>query len=110
MNLFSFLRGAMPLGMVGLALGVVVLLCGAGSVPVENFLPQGTMQGDLNAGGHNLTNVGTMNAASVVASGTLTAGSLKVNSQQVIGSDGALYYEDGATTLTTQSGDGDELT
>jgi hypothetical protein len=76
MTLFSSFgkrRGAMPAGIFSLALGSIVLLCGAGPVPVENFLPQGAMQGDLNAGGHNLTNVGTVNATNVVVSGSLTA-------------------------------------
>src|SRR5476651_752665 len=76
MNSFSFLskrRGATLAGVFSLALSCVVLLCGAGSVPVENFLPQGAMQGDLNAGGHNLTNAATVYATNVVVSGSLTA-------------------------------------
>jgi hypothetical protein len=76
MILFSFLskrRGATLAGVFSLALSCVLLLCGAGSVPVENFLPQGPMQGDLNAGGHNLTNVATVYATNVVVSGSLTA-------------------------------------
>ncbi len=35
------------------------------------------MQGDLNAGGHNLTNIATVSAANVVISGTLTAPNLR---------------------------------
>jgi len=50
-----------------------VLLCGAGSVPVEDFTPQGPMQSDLNAGGHNLTNIATISATNLTISGTLTA-------------------------------------
>jgi len=63
----------MAAGLLSAALGSVVVLCGAGSVPIENLLPQGTMQGDLNAGGHNVSNAGTVSAANVVVSGTLTA-------------------------------------
>src|ERR1700722_6630150 len=73
---FSFLskrRGATLAGVFSLAFVCVLLLCGAGSVPVENFLPQGPMQGDLNAGGHNLTNVATVSATNVGVSGSLTA-------------------------------------
>ena len=71
-------RGTTLAGIFGLAFSCVLLLCGAGSVPVENFLPQGAMQGDLNAGGHNLTNAATVyattvSAANVVVSGSLTA-------------------------------------
>src|ERR1017187_4836266 len=65
--------GATLAGVFSLALGCVLLLCGAGSVPVENLLPQGAMQGDLNAGGHDLTNAATVSATNVVVSGTLTA-------------------------------------
>ena len=75
MNLFSKMKrpGATMAGIFALALGSAVLLCGAGSVPVENFAPQGPMQSDLNAGGHNLTNIATISAANAfVVSGTLT--------------------------------------
>src|ERR1019366_612725 len=65
--------GATRAGVFSVALGSVLLLCGAGSVPVENLLPQGVMQGDLNAGGHNLTNAATVSATNVVVSGSLTA-------------------------------------
>ena len=50
----------------------MLLLCGAGTVPVENFAPQGAMQADLNAGGHSLTNAATVSATNVVVSGSLT--------------------------------------
>jgi lysophospholipase L1-like esterase len=76
MILFSSLskrNGTALAGIVSLAISSVVLLCGAGAVPVENFLPQGAMQSDLNGGGHNLTNVATLNASNVVVSGSLTA-------------------------------------
>jgi len=63
-------------GIFSLALSSVLLLCGAGSVPIENLLPQGAMQGDLNAGGHNLTNAATVSATNVIVSGTLTAPNL----------------------------------
>ncbi len=66
-------RGATLAAIGSLALSSVVLLCAAGSVPVENFLPQGAMQGDLNAGGHSLTNAATVSATNVVISGSLTA-------------------------------------
>src|SRR5277367_4344263 len=73
---FSFLskrRGTTLAGVFSVALGCALLLCGAGSAPVENFLPQGAMQGDLNAGGHNLTNAATVYATNVVVSGSLAA-------------------------------------
>jgi hypothetical protein len=75
MKLFSQMKrpGATAAAFFSLALGSVVLLCGAGSVPVENFAPQGAMQSDLNAGGHSLTNIATVSAANVAVSGTLTA-------------------------------------
>jgi collagen type I/II/III/V/XI/XXIV/XXVII alpha len=66
-------RGATVAGVVSVALSCVLLLCGAGSVPVENFLPQGAMQGDLNAGGHSVTNAATVSANNVTVSGTLAA-------------------------------------
>jgi hypothetical protein len=76
MTLFSSIskrHGATLAGVFSLALSCVLLLCGAGTVPVENFQPQGAMQGDLNAGGHNLTNAATVSATNVVVSGSLTA-------------------------------------
>src|SRR5277367_3891637 len=69
---FSFLskrRGTTLAGVFSVALGCALLLCGAGSAPVENFLPQGAMQGDLNAGGHDLTNAATVYATNFVLSG-----------------------------------------
>ncbi len=68
--------GAALAGIFSLALVSVVLLCGAGNVPVENFTPRGTMQADLDAGGHNLTNVATLSATNVTVSGTLSAANL----------------------------------
>ena len=72
MNLFSSItkrRGATLAGIFSVALGSVVLLCGAGSVPVENLLPQGAMQGDLNAGGFSVTNAATVSATNFVLNG-----------------------------------------
>lgn len=65
-SILSKRPGATITGIFSLALSSVLLLCGAGSVPVNNLLPQGTMQGDLNAGGHGITNLATnsiMNSA-----------------------------------------------
>ena len=75
MTLFSKSRrrGASVAGIFGAAFVSVLLLCGAGSVPVQNFLPQGSMQGDMNAGNHNITNAATVSAVNVVVSGSLTA-------------------------------------
>jgi hypothetical protein len=72
-SVFTFLkgRGMTVAGFFSVALCSVLLLCGAGSAPIENLLPQGAMQGDLNAGGHNLTNAATVNATNVAASGSL---------------------------------------
>ena len=50
-----------------MALACVLLLCGAGSVPIENFSPQGAMQADLNAGGHSVTNAATVSGTNVIA-------------------------------------------
>ncbi len=77
MTLFSLLSsrkrpGATFAGIFSGAFFSLLLLCGAGTVPVENLLPQGAMQGDLNAGGHNVTNAATINATNVVATGSLT--------------------------------------
>ena len=69
-------RGAMLAGIFSVALGSLVLLCGAGSVPIENLLPQGAMQGDLNAGGHNVTNAATVYATAVYATNVVVSGSL----------------------------------
>jgi len=70
---FSRQRGATVAGICGLALSSVLLLCGAGSVPVENFLPQGSMQADLNAGGHNVTNAATINATNSISAPTISS-------------------------------------
>jgi hypothetical protein len=59
-------------GIFGLAAVSALLLCGAGSVPVENFAPQGPMQADLNAGGHSITNVGTLGVTNAAALPTNT--------------------------------------
>jgi hypothetical protein len=78
-------RGATVCGLGGLALASVLLLCGAGNLPVENFTPQGPMQADLNAGGHNVTNAATINATNIAAS-TLAAGSLTATNATISGS------------------------
>ena len=59
-------------GIFCVALGSVLLLCGAGSVPVENFAPQGPMQTDLNAGGHSITNAATVSGTNVIANALAT--------------------------------------
>ncbi|MCE0484364.1 MAG: hypothetical protein LV479_09025 [Methylacidiphilales bacterium] len=62
-------RGMTVAGILSVALTSVLLLCGAGSVPIENFLPQGPMQGDLNAGGYNITNAATVCATNFAGNG-----------------------------------------
>lgn len=57
-------------GILSVAAGSLLPLDGAGSVPVENLLPQGAMQGDLNAGGHNITNANTISATSLTINGS----------------------------------------
>ncbi len=78
MTIFSISnrRGTTLAGVFSVALGCVLLLCGAGPAFIENFRPQGPMQADLNAGGHNLTNAATVSAANVIVSGSLTAPAL----------------------------------
>jgi hypothetical protein len=82
-------RGASVAGLGGLALMSVLLLCGAGNAPIENFTPQGAMQADLNAGGHSVTNAAAVNASSVTAStlnaGSATAGTLTATNLTVSG-------------------------
>ncbi len=75
-------HGATLAGIFGVALASLVLFCGAGSAPIENFLPQGPMQADLNAGGHSVTNAATLFATNVTipSGGTNTVnGALVVN-------------------------------
>lgn len=61
MKLFPFLKRSRTLaGILISGSAAALLLCGAGSVPVENLLPQGALQGDLNAGGHNITNANNL--------------------------------------------------
>ena len=81
-----------------MALSSVLLLCGAGSVPVENLMPQGAMQGDLNAGGHNLTNAATVYATGVSATRVQVTGLV---SQSSVGTDssGNLVAGSGSITL-----------
>ncbi len=97
---FSFLSkrpGATVAGVFSVALGSVLLLCGAGSAPIENLLPQGAMQGDLNAGGHNLTNAATVSAAAFQVTG--------LTSQATVGTDssGNLVAGSGGGSLTLGS-------
>jgi hypothetical protein len=70
---FSKRPGATLAGVFSVALAAVLLLCGAGSVPIENFSPQGSMQADLNAGGHSVTNAATVSGTNVIAN-SLAAG------------------------------------
>jgi lysophospholipase L1-like esterase len=65
--------GPTLVGIFGTALVSVLLLCGAGVVPIENFAPQGPMQSDLNAGGHSITNAATVSGTNVIAN-ALAAG------------------------------------
>jgi hypothetical protein len=82
-------HGSTVAGLGGLALAAVLLLCGAGNAPIENFTPQGAMQADLNAGGHSLTNALTVNATNVAATNlsatSATAGSLTATNVTVSG-------------------------
>jgi lysophospholipase L1-like esterase len=107
MNFFSKMKrpGATVAGIFSLALTSVVLLCGAGSAPIEKFSPQGAMQADLNAGGHNLTNVGTMTATNVVVNGSLSAanlGSAATNAASAFApASGSANYQAPLTLTTT---------
>jgi hypothetical protein len=67
-----FSKPATLAGIFSVALGSVLLLCGAGSVPIENFSPQGAMQADLNAGGHSITNAATVSGTNVIANALAT--------------------------------------
>lgn len=88
--------GAIFAGIFSLALASVLLLCGAGSVPIQNLLPQGAMQGDLNAGGHSITN-----AATVAATGSITAPT--ITSTNFVGNGASL------TNITLGGGAGGDL-
>lgn len=96
----SLRRGASVCGLGGLALASVLLLCGAGNVPVENFTPQGPMQADLNIGGHNVTNAATISAANVTVSGSLTAANFTLPFASVTGNPLTLA---GGKTLTVDN-------
>ncbi len=63
-------------GVFSVALVSVLLLCGAGSVPIENFSPQGPMQADLNAGGHSVTNAATVSGTNVIANSLASGAAL----------------------------------
>src|SRR5882762_2355404 len=106
---FSKRPGATIAGIFSVAFCSVLLLCGAGSVPVENLLPQGAMQGDLNAGGHSVTNASTVSTGTLVVTGSASlpggstagamsfTGTLSVNNPS--GPDVILYGKsDGSAT------------
>ena len=107
MNFISKMKrpGATVAGIFSLGLVSVVLLCGAGSAPIENFSPQGAMQADLNAGGHNLTNVGTVTATNVVVSGSLSAANLGSAATNAVSAfapaSGSTHYQAPITLTTT---------
>jgi len=111
MNTFRFSsltkrRGATLAGVFSLALGCVALLCGAGSAPIENLLPQGAMQGDLNAGGHSLTNAATVSATNVCVTGLTSQATVGTDSSGnlVAGSGGGGGGGGSITLGTNQSG------
>jgi len=94
-------RGAMLACVFSVALSSVVLLCGAGSVPVENLLPQGAMQGDLNAGGHSLTNAATVSASNVRITGLLSQSILGTDSSGNLLGNNSLIESQGARWVKT---------
>ena len=109
MKLFSQMKrpGVTVAGIFTLALGSAVLLCGAGSVPVENFTPQGPMQSDLNAGGHNLTNIATISAANLTLSGTLTGPSIQAPiTLTTSGTSGAATFSSNTLNIPQYGGGG----
>lgn len=61
--------GAIPASFFLLALVSLLVLTGAGNLPVQNFQPVGPMQSDLNAGVHNLTNAATISATNYLLGG-----------------------------------------
>ncbi len=91
----------MAAGLGGLALASVVLLCGAGNAPIENFMPQGAMQADLNAGGHSLTNAATVSATNIAAANlTVNGKALGVNNALTLaGTDGSTLNVGAGGTL-----------
>lgn len=89
----------MVAGIFSVALSSVLLLCGAGSVPIENLLPQGVMQGDLNAGGHNLTNAATLSAANVAATNSLTVPANFFSTNNVVQTTGSYANPSWLTSL-----------
>jgi hypothetical protein len=99
-NIFTNFKrpGATLAGIFSLALASVVLLCGAGYAPVEDFTPQGPMQADLNAGGHSVTNAATVSATNIAASGSLT-----LNGQPVATTSGTVTSASYATTSGTST-------
>jgi hypothetical protein len=103
MNLFSIWRrsGSTLAGISSLALSSLVLLCGAGTVPVENLLPQGAMQGDLNAGGHSLTNAATVSATNLAAAQITLGGVAMTNWPS--GGGGSTNYDAAGAAATAQA-------
>ena len=115
-SFFSKRSGTTRAGIFSVALASVLLLCGAGSVPIENFLPQGPMQADLNAGAHSITNTATVSGANVIAnalaSGTsgamltnlngYSAESLSAGNSSVLASLGRISED----TITLNAGSG----
>ena len=101
-------RGSTVAGLGGLALASVLLLCGAGNTPIENYKPQGAMQADLNAGGHSVTNAATINATNVVAGsaniGTMTATNLAVTGALSLPSASVPYADVTGSPLTVAAG------
>jgi hypothetical protein len=99
MNFFSKTKrpGVTLAGIFSLALTTVVLLCGAGAVPIENFAPQGAMQSDLNAGGHNVTNAGTVSATNFTGTGASAFAPASGSTNYVAGNTDTL----GSTIVTT---------
>ena len=71
---------ALSAGIFFLALSAAAPLCGDGSTPIKNLLPQGTMQGDLDAGGHSLNNAATVNATTVNATRLVVSGNVSTPS------------------------------
>jgi hypothetical protein len=107
----SFLRrpGATVAGIFGLAAISLLLLCGAGTAPIENFAPQGPMQSDLNAGGHNVTNAATVQATNFAGSGGALTNLTGTVTENLSGASSATLASLGrisSDTLTLQAGSG----
>lgn len=82
------------------AIATFILVAGVlADSPITDFHPQGPMQADLNAGGHNLTNAATITATNTVSapSGNFS-GSVTVNGSAVTAID-----NDGTMTANSSS-------